>query len=140
MLPTCPPSLQLQQGPQQTLRGCHTSRDRGSPCPLQLLSPFTHSVPGVQVSALLGESPGLGLGEDSRKTARARSWPGRASQAPIDSLLSLSTLWIVGFFTFIYLKRFCYCDFFFFKSLPKLGSLGQYSCEWSNRWSIFLCL
>lgn len=71
--------------------------------------------------------------------ARARSWPGGASEAPIDSLLSLSTVWIVGFFTVIYLRVFCYCDFFFFlKPLPKLGSSGQYSYEWSNRWSIFI--
>lgn len=28
--------------------------------------------------------------------------------------------------------------FFFFKPLPKLGSAGQYSYEWSNRWSIFM--
>lgn len=118
MLPMCATSRQLQQGHQQALRGWHRSRDwclwgGVSLCPLQLLSCFTHSVPGVQVSALLWESPVLGLGEDSRKRARARSWPGRASQAPIDSLLSLSTLRIVGFFTFIYLKVFCYCDFFF---------------------------
>lgn len=45
--------------------------------------------------------------------ARARSWPGSASEAPIDSLLSISTVWIVGFFTVIYLRVFCYCDFFF---------------------------
>lgn len=28
--------------------------------------------------------------------------------------------------------------FFFLKSLPKLGSSGQYSYEWSKRWSIFI--
>lgn len=125
MLPPCPTSCQLQQGPQQALRGCHRSRDgylrgRMSPCPLQLLSRHALSVPGVQVSALLWEPPVLsrdallGAGQDSRKTAHARSWPGHASKAPMDSLLSLSTVWIVGFFTVIYLKVFCYCDFFLF--------------------------
>lgn len=71
-----------QQGPQPALRWCHRSRDRYlqgglSLCPLQLLSPLTHSVPAAQGSALLWESPVLGLGQDSRNTARARPWPPR---------------------------------------------------------------
>lgn len=114
MLPTRPTPRQLQQ---PALPGCHPSRDwylQGgmSPCPLQLLSRFTHSVPRDKGSALLWESPVLGLGEDSRSTACASPWPGGVPKAPIHSPLSLSAVWIVGVFTFIYLRVFCYCDFF----------------------------
>lgn len=59
----------------------------------------------------------VGFGEEKRKTACTSSWTGDASETPVNSPLSLSTMWIAGFFTSIYLRFFCYRDFYFFLSL-----------------------
>lgn len=72
------------------------------------------------VISVLGRDAVVGFGEERRKMAHASFWTGDASETLIDSPLSLSTMWITGFFTFIYLRFFCYCDFFkffFFLSL-----------------------
>lgn len=138
-------SRQLQQGHQQNLRGFHTSRDfthgEVSPCPPPspaLLSLYTLCIQYLGINSafvisVLGRDAVVRFGEERRKMAHASFWTGDASEMLIDSPLSLSTMWITGFFTLIYLSFFCYCDFFkfffFFKPLPKLGSSGQYSYE-----------
>lgn len=59
----------------------------------------------------------VGFEEEKRKTACTIPWTGDASAMPVSSPLSLSTVWIAGFSTSIYLRFFCYRDFYFFLSL-----------------------
>lgn len=134
MLPVPPTS-------RQDLRGCHRSRDqklqgRLSPCPCSSCppSPTLCLLPRCLLCSGNHQCSDWG----GQKNSPAGSWRCRRGAHPLTAL----TFYSVdhgGFHIYLFEGFFAIVIFFFFfKSLPKLGSSGQYSYEWSNRWRIFI--